>query len=62
MRFAGFIARDSRHHAQRVVEMLFELGDVIQAHQRTGIRERGHPLPIPLQNSRTLRHVTQAIY
>lgn len=33
---AGFIARDSRHHAQRVVEMLFELGDVIQAHPLAG--------------------------
>lgn len=33
---AAFIARDSRHHAQRVVEMLFELGDVIRAHPHAG--------------------------
>lgn len=33
---AAFIARDSRHHAQRVVEMLFELGDVVRAHPLAG--------------------------
>jgi plasmid stabilization system protein ParE len=33
---ARFIARDSRHHAQRVVEMLFELSDVIVTHPLAG--------------------------
>ena len=33
---ADFIARDSLHHAQRVVEMLFELGEVILAHPLAG--------------------------
>jgi toxin ParE1/3/4 len=33
---AGFIARDSRYHAQRMVELLFELGDVIALHPRAG--------------------------
>ncbi|WP_297900402.1 type II toxin-antitoxin system RelE/ParE family toxin [Metallibacterium sp.] len=33
---AQFIARDSPHHAQRVVEALFELGEVIAAHPRAG--------------------------
>ena len=31
-----FIARDSQHHAQRVVEMLFELGEVIVTHPLAG--------------------------
>ena len=33
---AQFIARDSPHHAQRVVEALFDLGDVIAAHPLAG--------------------------
>ena len=33
---ARFIARDSLHHAQRVVEVLFELGEMIAAHPRAG--------------------------
>jgi toxin ParE1/3/4 len=33
---ARFIARDSPHHAQRVVEALFELGGVIVAHPLAG--------------------------
>lgn len=33
---AQFIARDSLHHAQRVVEGLFELGDVIATHPLAG--------------------------
>lgn len=33
---AQFIARDSQHHAQRVVEALFELGDVIATHPLAG--------------------------
>jgi plasmid stabilization system protein ParE len=33
---AQFIARDSQHHAQRVVEALFELGDEIAAHPLAG--------------------------
>ena len=33
---AQFIARDSAHHAQRVVEAVFELGDVILAHPKAG--------------------------
>ena len=33
---AQFIARDSPHHAQRVVEALFELGDEIAAHPLAG--------------------------
>lgn len=33
---AQFIARDSLHHAKRVVEALFELGDAIAAHPLVG--------------------------
>jgi toxin ParE1/3/4 len=33
---AEFIARDSLHHAKRVVELLFELGEVICAHPLAG--------------------------
>lgn len=33
---AQFIGRDSPHHAQRVVEGLFELGDVIVTHPLAG--------------------------
>jgi len=33
---AQFIGRDSPHHAQRVVETLFELGDAIAAHPLAG--------------------------
>ena len=33
---AQFIARDSPHHAKRVVEALFDLGDVIAAHPLAG--------------------------
>lgn len=33
---AQFIGRDSLHHAQRVVEGLFELGDVIATHPLAG--------------------------
>lgn len=33
---AQFIARDSLHHAQRVVEGLFELGEVIATHPLAG--------------------------
>ena len=33
---AQFIGRDSVHHAQRVAEGLFELGDVIVAHPQAG--------------------------
>ncbi len=33
---AQFIARDSPHHAQRVVETLLDLGDVIAAHPLAG--------------------------
>ena len=33
---AQFITRDSAHHAQRVVEAVFELGDVILAHPKAG--------------------------
>ena len=33
---AQFIHRDSPHHAQRVVEMLFELGEVIAVHPLAG--------------------------
>lgn len=33
---AQFIARDSLHHAQRVVDALFDLGEVIAAHPRAG--------------------------
>lgn len=33
---AQFIARDSRHHAQRVVEALLALGDAIEAQPLAG--------------------------
>lgn len=33
---AQFIGRDSLHHAQRVVEGLFELGEMVVAHPRAG--------------------------
>ena len=33
---AQFIGRNSPHHAQRVVEALFDLGDVITAHPLAG--------------------------
>lgn len=33
---AQFIGRDSPHHAQRVVEALLDLGDVIVAHPLAG--------------------------
>ncbi|MBS3959766.1 MAG: type II toxin-antitoxin system RelE/ParE family toxin [Xanthomonadaceae bacterium] len=33
---AQFIGRDSLHHAQRVVEGLFELGEVIATHPLAG--------------------------
>lgn len=33
---AQFIARDSRHHAQRVVEVLLALGDAIEAQPLAG--------------------------
>lgn len=33
---AEFIARDSPHHAQRVVEALFELSDAIATHPLAG--------------------------
>ncbi|HVC18032.1 MAG TPA: type II toxin-antitoxin system RelE/ParE family toxin [Rhodanobacter sp.] len=33
---AQFIGRDSPHHAQRVVEALFDLGDVIATHPLAG--------------------------
>lgn len=33
---AQFIHRDSPHHAQRVVEALFELGEVIATHPLAG--------------------------
>jgi toxin ParE1/3/4 len=33
---ARFIARDSPYHAQRVVEAVFELGEVIAAHPLAG--------------------------
>jgi toxin ParE1/3/4 len=33
---AQFIARDSTHHARRVVDMLFELGEVIATHPLAG--------------------------
>lgn len=33
---ARFIGRDSLHHAQRVVEGLFELGDVASSHPLAG--------------------------
>jgi len=33
---AQFIARDSRHHAQRVVEALLALGDAIEARPLAG--------------------------
>ena len=33
---AQFISRDSPHHAQRVVEGLFELGELIAAHPLAG--------------------------
>lgn len=33
---AQFIGRDSLHHAQRVVEGLFELGEVIATHPLVG--------------------------
>jgi toxin ParE1/3/4 len=33
---AQFIARDSPHHARRVVEALFELGDVISEQPQLG--------------------------
>jgi plasmid stabilization system protein ParE len=33
---AQFIARDSLHHAKRVVEALFELSDAIAAHPLVG--------------------------
>lgn len=33
---ARFIARDSQYHAQRVVELLFELGDVVALHPLAG--------------------------
>lgn len=42
---AQFIGRDSPHHAQRVVEGLFELGAVIVAHPLAGrmVPELGDP-------------------
>lgn len=33
---AGYISRDSPYHAQRVVEMLFELGEGIAQHPQAG--------------------------
>lgn len=33
---AEYISRDSPYHAQRVVEMLYELGDGIAAHPQAG--------------------------
>lgn len=33
---ADYIGRDSPYHAQRVVEMLYELGDGIAAHPQAG--------------------------
>ena len=43
---AEFIGLDSPHHAQRVVEGLFELGDVIATHPKAGrvVPELGDPL------------------
>jgi len=42
---ARFIARDSPRHAQRVVEAVFDLGDVVLAHPRAGriVPELGNP-------------------
>lgn len=43
---AQFIARDSQHHAQRVVEALFALGEVIEIHPLAGrvVPELGNAL------------------
>ena len=35
-RIAGYISRDSRHHAQQVVERLFDLGNELPTHPKLG--------------------------
>jgi plasmid stabilization system protein ParE len=35
-RIAEYISRDSRHHAQQVVERLFDLADELPAHPKLG--------------------------
>jgi plasmid stabilization system protein ParE len=42
---ADYINRDSPHHARRVVEQLYELGDAIAAHPQAGriVPELGNP-------------------
>ncbi len=42
---ADYISRDSPYHAQRVVEMLYELGDGFAAHPQAGriVPELGNP-------------------
>ena len=35
-RIAGYISRDSRYHAQQVVERLFDLADELPAHPQLG--------------------------
>jgi len=42
---AEFIARDSRRHARRIIEALFDLGDVIEVHPSAGrmVPEVGRP-------------------
>jgi plasmid stabilization system protein ParE len=48
---ADFIARDSPRHAKRIIEALFELGDVIEVHPFAG---RGSAGGWPYEPARAL--------